>query len=42
MKKLLLVVLICAIAGFGLMGCTKQAGTKTPAGHEHPKSEHPK
>lgn len=40
MKKLLLAVLICVIAGFGLMGCGKKTGTEHPAGHEH-SAEHP-
>lgn len=42
MKKAILAVLICAIAVLGLAGCGKKAGTGEPAGHEHPKSEHPK
>lgn len=44
MKKLFLAVLICAIAGFGLMGCGKKAGHEHPAGHEgsaEHSAEHP-
>lgn len=44
MKKLFLAVLICAVAGFGLMGCGKKAGHEHPAGHEDSaehSAEHP-
>jgi predicted small lipoprotein YifL len=44
MKNLLLAVLICAIAGFSIMGCGKKAGTEHPAGHEQSaehSAEHP-
>lgn len=46
MKKLFVVVFICAVTVISLTGCEKQTGTSRPAGsptgQEHPKSEQPK
>lgn len=41
MKKLFLAVLVCAIAGAGLIGCQNKAGHEHPAGQEHSEAEHP-